>query len=162
EISPRAKATLILRLAVSGRPGVPEHQRIRFTTNDPRNPAVEILTSVTPVARYFATPATMALGTVAAGDRFEGHVDIMAFGRGLPEIRHAVSSNDHIRVEYRPIDSSAETNGETKSSELMGRLRIVLQAPTAPADVEGVVSLFCDGCQEPVVAIPVTGRIARL
>jgi len=162
EIGPGGRATLILRLMVSGTPGVRSLQRVRFRTNDPRNPAVEIIVSATPLGGYAAAPASISLGTMPVGGRIERDVEVRAFDRRLPAITGAVSSNEHIRVTFQPVRSAAEGKREAKDGEVVGRLRVSANAPTTPGDIEGAISVSCEARPEPVLVIPVTGRVAHL
>lgn len=161
EIPARQQATLVVRLTVTGRIKAREVKRIRFATNDPQNPTVELAIGAIPIARYFACPATVALGTLPVGDRQEREVEITALERGLPAIRCAVSSSEHIRVEYQKVTGSPHKAPGATTSEPVGRLRISFEGSAVPGEIEGIVSLFTEGRQEPALVIPVNGRVAH-
>jgi len=159
-IPPRGQETMVLQLAVIGPPGIPVPRTVQFRTNDPRNPTVEITLWLTPTARYFAEPASLTLGTVPVGDHVERDIQVKAFDRTLPAITRAVSSNDHVHATYQPAAATADEDPGAKTCVVAGGLHVSFEAPEAPGAVSGIVALYCEGRQDPVVTISITGRIA--
>jgi len=67
EIHPYGDGHLLIKLGVSGSPGVAERRRITFLTNDPTNPQVDIILRVTSIGRYASDPARLTLGSIPIG-----------------------------------------------------------------------------------------------
>jgi hypothetical protein len=148
-------------MGVGGPPGVQERRRIVFSTNDPRNPRVEINLRVTGIARYSASPTALILGAVPVGSQVEREIQLLVADRDLLTITTVTSSNSHFRVNYRHIDFSLNPRSTT-TFEPCGLLTVVFDAPTVPGDVQGAISAYCDGREQPVVLIPVSARVLPL
>lgn len=162
EIPSHGRATLFPQLAVVGRPRIPETRKFSFRTNDLRNPRVEISMHVVPIAHYFTTPAELALGTVLVGERVEREIEVRAMDQNLPLIERASSSNERVHVRYERVPAISDAKGEAESSVLIGHLRIRFDAPSGSEEVGGAISLFCQGREQSVVMIPITGGVSRL
>jgi hypothetical protein len=162
EIPPHGEAELRLRLGVGGQPGVPDRKQVVFATNDPRNPRVAITLRVTPFAEYVAAPNALVLGTVPTGAQIEREVEILVADRHVPAIRGVTCSTPLFRTSYRPVDFPTTPKPSTTAPEPCGRLTVYFDAPAQPGEVQGMISVFCAGREEPVVLISVSARVAPL
>jgi hypothetical protein len=162
QIAPGEEETLSLHYGVSGPPGVTIVRRVEFRTNDPANPTVEIVLRVTPTSRYFAAPGEVSLGPIPVGARIEREVEIRAFDHSLPPITRVSASNDAIHAEYHPGKRLADGQPDAAGSVSVGLLRVTAQAPDTPGAVQGVISVFCEGREDPVITLAVSGRAIPL
>jgi hypothetical protein len=162
EVAPRQEVALTLRLGITGTPGVPQVRNVRFRTNDPANPSVEIAIHVTPTSRYFATPAEVALGPIPTGHSVEREIDVRALDRSVPAVSRVTSSSYRVHAEYHPGKRPSDGQPEPVGSVSVGLLRITVPACESQEDVRASVSIFCEGRENPVLTVPVTGRVVPL
>lgn len=164
-VPPGGRVEFAFVLRVAGAHGVRSGHTVRFQTDAPDNPAVEVRLTFTPKARYFTDPNTLTFGDVTDESRPAATIDLFTTDPDdIPVVGAIVSSDpERVRVSYTP----EPTGGPTVSAEAapnsrrFGRVRVET-AELKPGDsLDARVDVFAAGRSEPILAVPVSARAVR-
>ncbi len=163
-IPPGERVEIAFPLTVTGVHGAKAAHTIRFQTDAPDAPAVEVRLTFTPKARCFSDPATVALGTITAGDAPSTTISLFTTDeRDVPRVKAVVSSApDRVKVTFVPEPPGAAVRAEAApDSRRFGRVRVELAPTKADDAIAAQVEVFVEGQAEPALAVPVSARVAR-
>ena len=153
---------LRMPFTVQGYAGVPNARFIRFKTNDPDNPDVQIDIVVTPFPKCVAVPANLIFGNIALGKRVSSEIQLRATDSYPQWTVGRISSRppDRVKVEVLPLDRGSRPDPSPAFGPVVGRLRVTVTAERVET-VDGDISVFAKGREIPLVKIPVKAVVAH-
>lgn len=105
-IEPHQTKQFMTRLSVRGQPGEPIHQNIRFQTNDPIRPTVEIIIVVPKVRGISCQPNSVVCGEVSVGEKIIRQINISELGTDETIIeRITATPNSFLTATFRQTDT---------------------------------------------------------
>ncbi|MCI0700146.1 MAG: DUF1573 domain-containing protein [Planctomycetia bacterium] len=163
-IPPGGRVEIVFPLLVSGVHGVKTGHLIRFATDAPETPTVEVRLTFTPSARYFADPAAISLGDIAQ-DNSPPLTTIGLFttdDREAPAVKLVTSTDpERVKITFVPESpgSPVVPAEATPGSRRFGQVKVELGALRAGESVNAQVQVYVDGQVEPILAVPVSARV---
>ncbi|HZU37793.1 MAG TPA: DUF1573 domain-containing protein, partial [Gemmataceae bacterium] len=159
-ISPGARARVLLRVNIRSQVGAPFRSAVLFRTNDPSHPEARIEVA-SPNVRGGVTPVPTRVdfGTVRPGESASRLLEIRDTAIKPRSIKTVESSRPEL---FRVRLLSAKTHkGGAKSAlpgTLLGRVEIRLR-PSTPQAIRGYVQITLDDASVTQNQIPVTGTV---
>lgn len=162
-VQPGGEIELAFALHVSGVHGVKVGHVIRFSTDDPNHPNVEVRLTFVPTASAFSDHATLSFGEVA----YDGAIPAATVGLFSTNEQEAVAVQKvvatdpgRVRVTYLPEpEGVGPVAAEAMpGSRRFGQVRVELVGLKPGDRVDAQVRVYAEGKSEPILAIPVAAH----
>jgi hypothetical protein len=162
-IPPGGEARVLFRLRVSGAHGARTDRVVRFRTDDPDRPSVEVRIDYVPLARYFPDPIHLRFDPTDP-DRPAAEFGVFATDAADRATVRAVVPDDpgRLKVEWTPdpADGPPVAAAGAANSRRLGRGRV---AVVGPLDGRSVVSswvrVYADGRDDPIAVVAVAAAV---
>lgn len=164
-VPPGGRVEVAFVLRVAGAHGVRSGHTVRFQTDAPDTPAVEVRLTFTPKARYFTDPNALSFGDVAEGSRPAETINLFTTDPGdIPAVGGVMSSDpQRVRVTYTPdpVGGPTVSAEAAPDSRRFGSVRVETAELKPGESLDARVDVFAAGRAEPILAIPVSARSVR-
>ncbi|MBX9581777.1 MAG: hypothetical protein K2X87_15850 [Gemmataceae bacterium] len=157
-VSPGGEAKVLFRLRVSGAHGVRTDRVVRFRTDDPDRPSVEVRIDFVPLARYFPDPVHLRFDPTDP-DGPPAEFGVFATDAADRATVRAVVADDpgRLKVEWvpDPTDGPPVAAAGATNSRRLGRGRVAVAGPLDGGSVASSIRVYVDGRDDPVAVVAV-------
>lgn len=158
DIQPASSVDVQLQLTVKGIPGSTQESWVQFRTNDPSYPTVIVRSTVTYITGgMYATPSSLAFGSLRAGDDVMQTLEILDDGP-TPRSIDSVSSLDPKILSLNLLSPKVRV-GEFRAPVVIGQLEVRPQTSRC-GEFRSEIYVRSGDSQARTVCIPVTFRVA--
>ncbi|MGI8979756.1 MAG: hypothetical protein ACR2FY_11080 [Pirellulaceae bacterium] len=160
-LSAGEKAELLMRVVVTGTPGRPTRNGVRFRTNDPDRPEMSIEAAVSKVKAGVTTiPTSASFGTLPMGAEGRQVLDVYDSADKPRAIERVVSRNPNlVSVRILPTSEEHPISTDRKLGVQIGRLEVIA-VTTLPGPLTNEIEIYLQGEYRPPTVIEVSGRVA--